>query len=613
MFRATGLKTGPMMAGIIMLTGMQVACQGEIAQHENEPMPWEQTDPSTDEQNPAQMDGSGDELTDPMRDEPVVDEPDEPTDTPDPGMMLPDTNACAQPDATPLRRLSHFEYWNTLHALYPEASLPNTELPQDARSYEFDNEAESMIASNVLTERYLEIAQGVVDALKASGEFSTMVDCAPTATDAASIKSCGETFVRQEGERLFRRPLTSEMVETYSVMFNEDFADATFEERQSLTLQLLLSSPEFLYRFEAPDEGVEPGASVPLDSWALASRLSYFLWGQAPDDELRELARTDELKDPAVLKAQAERMLDDPRSREVFMHMHELWLELERVEHVTKYEEDGFDHAMKDAMISQGMMFVDEVLYNDQGTIADLFSSTRTFVNADLARIYNVEPPEQGWVEMNFEQRTGWLTQPAFLASHAHPDKSSPVLRGTFVLSRVLCTPPGAPPPAAEAAGNAIADEIVGPLTNRERYELTTNSQFPCTSCHQSINPLGYSMEHFDTMGRWIEKDSNDLNIETHGELGDFVFDDIQDLSKQLSTSNEVEACVTKKWLRYAWSNGPLESSSCLQEDVLEAARIAGDDSIKIRNIQLAIVTHPWFATYTAPAAADTEAPEENE
>ncbi|MEC9399920.1 MAG: DUF1588 domain-containing protein, partial [Myxococcota bacterium] len=290
------------------------------------------------------------------------------------------------------------------------------------------------------------------------------------------------------------------------------------------------------------------------------------------------------------------------RAREVFLHFHEQWLDLERLEVVVKKTEEGYDDDLRHAIHQQGMMFVEEVLYKDAGTVSDLFTSPRSFYNAQTAHLYGEEAPTGGdWSEVSPENRAGWLTQPAFLASHGHPDKPSPVLRGTFVLERVLCKGVGAPPPNAEAMGAAKAEEIMGPLTNREIYDLTTNSELPCTGCHVRINPPGYALEQFDTMGRWREMEPNGLPIDTSGELDDFNFATATDLAAQLGASPDVESCVTQKWLRYAWSGGPLESSTCLIEDVMTQASAGAGASPAIRDIQLAIVTHPWFALYTAP------------
>lgn len=527
--------------------------------------------------------------------------------TPDPGM------SCVAPDPTPLRRLSHFEYWNTIHALYPGVSFPDIDLPADNRPHEFDNDADALVVNTNLVERYLDVAKALVEALEQQDRLAGLVDCAPgDGATREEIAACGEAFVRQEGARLFRRPLTDGQVEKYSRLFrDEDLAEATFAQLQGFTLRLMLAAPEFLYRFERGAEDVNPGESVALDAYALASRLSYFIWGTMPDEELMSVAADGSLLEPTVLRAQAERMLADERAKEVFLHFHEQWLDLERLEDVVKKSEEEYNQQLRNALHHQGMMFVEEVLYKDAGTIEDLFASPRSFYDAHTAHLYGEMPPGDGeWVEISPPERAGWLTQPSFLAGHGHPDKPSPVLRGTFVLERVLCKGVGAPPPNAEAMGAAKADEITGPLTNREFYDLTTNSELPCSGCHVRINPPGYALESFDTMGRWREVEPNGLPIDTTGTLDDLSFESAADLAGQLGTHPDVESCVTQKWLRYAWAGGPLESSTCLIDDVLNevGASAGAGGSPAIRDLQLAIVTHPWFALYTAP---ETEAMEE--
>lgn len=511
-------------------------------------------------------------------------------------------DCAAQLKHTPVRRLSHFEYWNTLRALYPNVTLPDITLPADDRPHEFDNDGDTLTVSSALLERYLEIGRAVGESL--GEEIDALAGCSPDdPSDGAQVLACGQQFVRREGERLFRRPVTDAEVGKYSALFTKEIPNATFRHRLRLTLQLLLGAPEFLYRFEAAtDPSVGAGQSGQLDAYSLASRLSYFLWAAPPDAELLAKAADGTLLDADVLRQQAERMLDDERAKAPFLHFHEQWLDFERLDIVTKKAEDGFDDALRESVKEQGRRFVQTVLFDERGSLKDLWTSPRTFYDASLAPLYNVEAPAEGWAEQDMADRSGFLTQLTFLASHAHPDKPSPVLRGTFILDRVLCSPVGAPPPNAEAAGNAKADELTGPLTNREFYTLTTASESPCIGCHVRINPPGFALEHYDTMGRWQQQEPSGLPIDASGTLDEFTFTSASELMSQLAGSERVESCAVTKWVRYAYAGGPLEQSSCMVEDLRETMN-QHDGSI--RDLQLAIVTHPWFATYRAPAAEE--------
>lgn len=503
---------------------------------------------------------------------------------------------------TPARRLSHFEYWNTLRTLYPDLTMPEVSLPPDDRPHEFDNDGDTLSASGSLLERYLEVGKLVAERL--DQQLEALAGCTPDdEQDQAQVISCGQQFVRREGARLFRRPVTDEEVEAYATFFKKEIPNATFHDRLRLTLQLLLGAPEFLYRFErATQEELAPGQYAALDPYALASRLSYFIWAAPPDEQLLAAAQDNTLLDPQTLRQHAERMLNDERAKANFTHFHEQWLDFSRVNIVTKREEDGFDEATREAIKEQGRRFVQTVLFDERGSIQDLLTSPRTFVNDDIADLYGAAPKGEGWFELQQPDRSGFLTQLTFLASHGHPDKPSPVLRGTFILDRIMCAPVGAPPPNAEAMGSVKADELSGPLTNREIYNITTTSDLGCAGCHNRINPPGFALEHYDTMGRWQDKEPSGLTIDPSGTLDDISFSDAKDLTNQLAQAEKVEACVTTKWVRYAYAGGDLERSSCMNQDLRDAMR-QGDGSI--RDLQLAIVTHPWFALYQAPTPAE--------
>ncbi|MEO1266846.1 MAG: DUF1592 domain-containing protein [Myxococcota bacterium] len=508
-------------------------------------------------------------------------------------------------EETPLRRLSHFEYRNTMADLFPNVDLPDLSLPADDRPHEFDNDADGMSPSSSLIERYVEIGRNVVEALGRE-RLMERVTCQPADGSPAEAQRCGREFVQTEGQRIFRRPLTDDQVERYSALFTADIDGATFEDRVALTLQVLLAAPEFLYRFEGPTasaEGAEPGTSVPLDPYALASRLSYFMWGTMPDDALMAAANDGSILDPEVLRTHAERLVNDDRARNVFTHFHAQWLDFDHIYDVTKRSDDGLDNDLRASIVAQGEVFVDQVLFEDRGTVNDLLTSDRTFYDANLAPLYGAEPPAEGWSEATFANREGLLTQPAFLASHGHPDKPSPVLRGAFVLERIMCIEMGAPPPNAEAEGNARADELEGPLTNRQVYELIT-SEPNCASCHESINPVGAAFEVYDTMGRYRTQEPNGLDIDSSAELGSLTFDDAVDLARQLAVNESVEACVVKKWLRYAYAGGPAEKSPCYVDTIRNRYQAEGGT---LRDVQLAIVTHPAFATLTIPVVEPEE------
>jgi hypothetical protein len=513
----------------------------------------------------------------------------------EPDVTEPDPVEVCAVEATPMRRLSHFEYRNTLRDLFPEIPLPSMELPDDNRPHEFDNDANAMLPSAALLEGYTKIARDIVEAL--GQDILALSPCQMEQETPEEVDRCGRQFVLTQGQRLFRRPLDEAQVEAYTALMRADIEGATYLHRLQLTLQLMLTAPEFLYRMERPVGEVEPGQQAQLDGWSRASRLSYFLWGTTPDDELMAAAADGSLMTPEGMQLHAERLANDPRAREVFSHFHAQWLDYDRIHHVTKREDDAFTPELRQAMYEQAEIFVDQVLFDEDGGLAELLTSDTTYVNAELARLYGLEPPAEGWEQVAGPQRSGLLTQPLFLASRAHPDKPSPVLRGTFVLERVLCIDFGPPPANAEAAAASAEDLLEGPLTNRQTYELIT-SDSQCSSCHNMINPIGAAFENYDTMGRYRTHEPNGLAIDSSASTLGLDYQDASGLMAQLSTSEMVERCVVSKWVRYAYSGGPAEGSACLIDELRQEQRAKGGS---FRDLQISIATHGWFGTYQAP------------
>jgi hypothetical protein len=557
------------------------------------------------EDTPHQADPTGEadavNPTDPDAANPTDPDAANPTDpdavTPDDTATDPDAvepQACA-PRPTPLRRLSHFEYENTVRDLFPDLSLPDLSLPPDNRPHEFDNDASGTIASAALVERYIALGREV--AAVAAPSLSGLITCVPADDSPAESARCGQQLLETFGARAFRRPLTPDEVQAYSALFTAEIEGATFQDRLQLTVQALLSAPEFLYRFEQPTTAAGPGDAAPLDAFSVASRLSYFLWATMPDSALYAAAQDGSLLNRDVFLEHAERMVNDPRALHNFTHFHTQWLDVDRIDRITKSSEDNLDDALRASMKAQVTRFVEQVLYTDRGSLQDLLTSERVFVDASLAPLYGVDAPADGWAEVAVPGRVGILTQPSFLASHGHPDKPSPVLRGAFVLDRLMCVSLGAPPPNAEAQAKAVAETIEGPLTNRAFYELVT-SESPCSSCHALINPVGAAFEQFDTMGRFQTVDPNGLTIDTAAAYKDLSFTDAPDFAQKLSQDPSVDACMVRKWVRYAYAGGPLERASCLT-DALQADYIARGGSI--RDLQFAIVAHPFFSTFSVP------------
>jgi hypothetical protein len=484
----------------------------------------------------------------------------------------------------PLRRLTQFEYRNTVEDLFAPIVLPGFELPVDDKREGFDNNADALQPSKLHIEQYNVAAETI--AKVAAADLPALIDCTPD-TDAG----CSQRFVAEFGERAFRRPLTAEELADFHTFFAGPPGDTSFAAGVEVTIQLMLQAPQFLYRIEIHEAGGTPGELAPLDPYQVASRLSYFLWGSMPDATLLAAAKDGLLATPAQVDAEARRLLDDPRAERAFLHFFRQWSDLDRLDLVTKLTEDAYDEPTRTAMREEFERFVGDVLFAGDGTFSDLLQSNQTFVNDRLAGLYGVTPPGPDvWaeVELDAAQRAGLFTQTAFLAAHGHPLNPSPVKRGNYMLQNMLCTSVGSPPPIAEAMGSPKPQPG---MTNREVYEqLTSGDQ--CKGCHMSINPVGFAFEHYDTMGRFRLEDQG-KPVDASGSFGSLEYADAIEFMAGLADDEFAQRCFSRKWMVYGMGGAHL-----VPEMALDAADAFAAAEFNLRELQVAVATHPRFTSY---------------
>jgi hypothetical protein len=484
----------------------------------------------------------------------------------------------------PLRRLTAFEYRSTVEDLFVGIALPEVPLPVDDRREGFDNNAEALVPSKLHIDQYNAAAEAIADV--AVADLAALIDCTPD-TDP----NCSRRFVAEFGEKAFRRPLTAEEAQAFHAFFDGPPGDADFAAGVEVTIQLMLQAPQFLYRIELHEPGGAVGELAPLDGWQVATRLSYFLWSSMPDAALRTAAASGQLATPAQIEAEARRMLDDPKAERAFVHFFRQWGELERVDLVSKLAEDGYDDATRAAMREEFERFVRDVLRTEGASFADLLQSPRTFVNDRLAALYGVTPPgPDTWAEVELDpaQRAGLFTQTAFLAGHGHPLNPSPVKRGNYMLQNLLCTSVGSPPPIAEAMGSPKPQPG---QTNRQVYEELTKGE-QCITCHQVINPVGFAFEHYDTMGRFRAEDQG-LPVDASGSFGPLEYQDAVEFMAGLADDQLAQNCFSRKWLVYG-----LGGAHLVPDMGTEIADAFASAEFNLRELQVAIATHPRFASY---------------
>jgi len=493
----------------------------------------------------------------------------------------------------PLRRLSYAEYQATTKDLLGSLKTADTLLTRDPAAHGFENQAQLLNPSPLLVEQYGDAA---IDAgLKVLGAMGVTVPCAPKS--AAEEKTCGATFVAKFGAQVFRRPLTTEETTDYTTFFETERGKSDFKGAVQLTTEVLLQSPQFLYRLELGDTATVAADRLGLTQYEIASRLSYLLLGSEPDAALLDAAAAATLGGADVRETQARRLLQDPRAGTMMVEFHRQWLDLDRIDREPKDPTTypKYNDALKSAIREESDRFVRKIMWQGTGTIASFLTSADTMVNAPLAALYGVSAPVAGWADatLSSTERAGFLTRANFLTNRAHKLEGSPPLRSVFIRDRLLCMPPLMPPANADlsepkaSAGAAVK-------TNRQLFEARI-APAACNGCHGIINPVGYGLENYDAIGAFRTTD-NGLPVDASGSVVgtdvDGPFNGGVELSKKLSNSKTVATCVATNWFQYALGRELTDADSCRLAKLNLTLSEAGGD---VRELLVSLVKSPEF------------------
>jgi hypothetical protein len=332
--------------------------------------------------------------------------------------------------------------------------------------------------------------------------------CRPTTP--AEEAPCAERIVRHLASTAFRRPVSGDEVKGLLGFYENGRKDGDFELGVRTALQAVLASPQFIFRLERAPVGVRPGQIYRISDIDLASRLSYFLWSTVPDQELIDLAMKNQLRAPGVLDKQVKRMLKDKRADALATRFASLWLRLQDLDkiHPDALTFPAFDHTLAEAMRRETELLF-ETLVHEDASVLDLLTADYTFVNERLARHYgipNITGDHFRRVQMPDPNRRGLLGHGSILMMTSVADRTSPVLRGKWVMEVLLASPPPAPPPNVPTLEETEGVSEARLLTVRERMEQHRNNP-ACNSCHRVIDPLGLALENFDVTGQWRIKD----------------------------------------------------------------------------------------------------------
>ena len=373
----------------------------------------------------------------------------------------------------------------------------------------------------------------------------------------ADETTCATEILTIVARRAYRRPVGDEDVARL-MAFCDQGRVRGFDAGVEMALRRLLMSPEFLFRVERDPEGLGPDTNYPVSDLELASRLSFFLWSSIPDDELITLAAAGRLSEPGTLDRQVRRMLDDPRANALVANFAGQWLGLRNVSAVQPDEDafPDFGEGLRQAFRRETELLFESVLREDR-SVLDLLAADYTFVNERLARHYeipNVRGSHFRRVMLDADKRGGLLGHGSILTVTSYANRTSPVLRGKWVLENIL----GTPPPPAPADVPPLEATIEGQaLSMREAMEQHRANPM-CASCHRVMDPPGLSLEHYDAIGRWRDTDGNGDEIDASGVLPDgSAFDGPAGLREALLRHpDRFVTTVTEKLLTYALGRG---------------------------------------------------------
>lgn len=498
------------------------------------------------------------------------------------------------PRATPLRLLTRAEYRNSLRDLFG-SDLPEVvqDFPKEPLVLGFDNNADVGRVTEQGVARYLEAAE-TLSAYMVKNKKALLSNCA--VEDAV----CGRDFVSRLGRKVFRRGLTSEEQTRFNTLFEQTLSNENFDTALEWTLAALLQSPQWLYRFETGQPSDRRG-TYKLTGTELASKLSYFLWASAPDEQLLQAAESGVLDTAEGLRAQAQRLLADPRAEGNFERFFSLWLNLDVVatteKNLTVFPE--YKPELAQAWRTSLSLYIKNVWRFQRGFNA-LFTSNTLYANNQMS-LYGAGPQTAEFqaMTMSSQERPGILAQPGLLARLAGPDQSSPIRRGIFVLDHVLCQPP--PPPPGNAA---IVPPALNPdVTTRERFAQHASDD-TCKQCHRLIDPVGFGFEQYDGLGRFrTEEHGKPIDpsgaIVTSREKGlTGPFENLTALTERLSQSRQAQDCMASNWMRFALgrADGPADLCS-----IKDAQQRFFESSGDFTAVMLAIVESDSFLFRAAP------------
>ncbi len=500
----------------------------------------------------------------------------------------------------PMRRLTRFEYNNVARDILADSSLPANALPSEELGNGFGNDADAQEVVPALVEQYVTVAETMAATATAPGKFSTLFPCAASVPDAAAEAACARTIAETFTPKAWRRALVAGEADGLVTLFTGVRAANDFPTSVAAMLEAIFQSPEFLYK---PEFGIGVAGRTDVKQPTgdeMATRLSFLFWGSAPDDALRAAAAAGQLSNPDGVRTQAQRLLADPKAREVVRFFFNKLLPIESLaaleRDATQYPK--FSSKIGSLLKQETQTFLENEIFNGPGTWPGVFTAKYTYVNQDLAAFYGLT----GVTGDAFQKvaldpsthRGGLLTQAGVMAGPIHSNNANPVVRGSFVVQKLMCQV--IPKPTGDIAAMVTPPDPNSAATARQRF--TTHSSNPvCRGCHVNMDGFGFALENFDPIGQWRDSENN-VTIDASGDtpiLG--TFNGPFELQAALAASEQVQNCFASQWMNFGYGRTLSDAESCGVESVRTQFKAK---NYNVQELLLALTQSEAFLTLPA-------------
>ncbi|NUO53385.1 MAG: DUF1592 domain-containing protein [Polyangiaceae bacterium] len=515
------------------------------------------------------------------------------------GALSCDDEGAIFPGRAPIRRLTRFEYNNTVRDLLGDDTEPANAFPSEEIGNGFGNDADAQSVSSLLAETYGSVAEDVALRATASPDAMARLDaCAASitaATDAQTELACATTTIERLATGAFRRPLAEGELDELVALQQTIRAEADFRTSLAAVIEAVLQSPDFLYRVEFGEPDRDGSKLLRPTGYEMATRLSYFLWGTQPDALLLEAAASGELSTKEGVYAHASRMLDDPRSRPVVRFFFDNLLPIANLSRLERDEAlfPTFSAATGALMREETQRFLEHEIFEGSGSWRAALTAPYTFVNGPLAAFYGIEGVEGDEfqkVSLDGTERSGLLLQGGMLAGTIHSNTTNPVTRGSFIVQKIMCYE--IPVPTGEIAEKVKPPDPYSGATARERF-LQHSADPVCASCHSLMDPVGLALENFDPVGLWRDTE-NGVTIDASGKVPGSIaaVTNPVELVTEIAKTEAIEVCFADNWLNFAYGRTLGAEDECTSERVHEAFAASGSD---IRSLLLEITQSDAF------------------